>query len=142
MMVARNAFAQMRNAKSAMATLLALVCVPLLGALSPFAPAPAHAQNAYITNAVDGTVSVIDTTTNTVATTITVPINATGVAVTPDGSKVYVTDLNGNTVLVIATATNTVVATITVGANPVISSFRRRRIGRGKQRCRRFPFGS
>src|SRR3954469_24512261 len=49
------------------------------------------AQNAYITNALDNTVSVIATATNTVIATIPVGAGPTGVAVTSDGSKVYVT---------------------------------------------------
>jgi YVTN family beta-propeller protein len=88
-----------------------------------FAPASARAQNAYITNSGDGTVSVIDTATDTVVgSPITVGSSPIGVAVTPDGSKVYVVNSNplgsSGTVSVIATATNTVVATIPVGLSP------------------------
>jgi YVTN family beta-propeller protein len=39
----------------------------------------------------DGTVSVIATATNRVTATITVGTDPSGLAVTPDGSKVYVT---------------------------------------------------
>lgn len=78
------------------------------------------AHNAYITNQGDGTVSVIDTATNTV--TATIPVGSSsepfGVAVTPDGSKVYVADYGGDTVSVIDAASNTVTATIPVGADP------------------------
>jgi YVTN family beta-propeller protein len=104
-----------------------------IGAVTAFAlawlvaPAPVFAQNAYITN-LPNTVSVIDTTSNTVVATIPGFARPFGVAVTPDGSKVYVTnggDDNpvfgvtfGDTVSVIDTATNTMVATIGVGANP------------------------
>jgi YVTN family beta-propeller protein len=71
-----------------------------------FVPASARAQNAYITNASDGTVSVIATTTNTVVgSPITVGATPRGVAVTPDGSKVYVANQGSSTVSVIATAT-------------------------------------
>ena len=45
---------------------------------------------AYITNAVSNTVSVIDTATNNVTATVPVGIEPTGVAVSPDGTKVYV----------------------------------------------------
>jgi YVTN family beta-propeller protein len=99
-----------------------------------FAPASAPAQNAYITNrnqnASNGTVTVIDTATNTVVgSPITVGIEPTGVAVSPDGSKVYITNTGpadfgpsnppGSTVSVIDTATNTVVGSpITVGQSP------------------------
>ena len=54
--------------------------------------------------------------------TIDVGLAPSGVAVTPDGSKIYVTNLN-NTVSVIATATNAVSATISVGHGPVGVAF-------------------
>jgi YVTN family beta-propeller protein len=78
------------------------------------------AQNAYITNSGDGTVSVIDTVTNTVIATIAVGAQPFGVAVAPDRSKVYITNNAGNSVSVIDTATNTVVATILVQENSPI----------------------
>jgi YVTN family beta-propeller protein len=92
-----------------LAVALSLACL--------LAPASAGAQNAYITNADSGTVSVINTATNTVVgSPITVGNLPQGVAVTPDGSKVYVANSNDGTVSVIATATNTVVGSpITVG---------------------------
>jgi len=68
-----------------------------------------------------GTVSVIDTATNTVVgLPIPVSASAVGVAVAPDGSKVYIATTisvgRGTAgVLVIDTATNTVSATIPVG---------------------------
>jgi YVTN family beta-propeller protein len=76
---------------------------------------PSRAQNAYVTNSDDGTVTVIATGTNTVAgSPITVGNGPGGVAVTPDGSQVYVSNNDTNTVSVINTATNAV-STITVG---------------------------
>ncbi len=68
----------------------------------------------------EGTVSVIDTNTNTVIATINIgegnyPL---GVAVTPDGTKVYVTNSGSSTVSVIDTVTNNVVATVAVGNYP------------------------
>ena len=72
---------------------------------------------------VGGTVSVIDTVTNTVIATIPVGLIPEGVAVTPDGSKVYVTSIETNTVSVVDTATNTVSATIHIPPlNPVIGA--------------------
>jgi YVTN family beta-propeller protein len=61
-------------------------------------------------------VSVIDTATNAVTTTIRIGSEPFGVAVTPDGRRVYVTSLTIDTssVLVIDTTTNTVIATIPV----------------------------
>src|SRR5215831_4078220 len=84
-------------------------------------PAPAVAQNAYITNQgvypnFSNTVTVIDTTTNKVVTTVDVGLAPAGVAVTPDGSKVYVANRAvSGTVSVIDTATNVVSATVAVG---------------------------
>ena len=50
-------------------------------------------KHVYVTNAGDGTVSVIDTATNTVTTTVPAYGGLpTGVAINPDGKRVYVTD--------------------------------------------------
>ena len=81
-----------------------------------FAGAQALAQNAYITNLDANTVSVIDTTSNTVTAVIPVGSFPFGVAVSPDGSTVYVTD---DKVSVIATASNTVTATIPGFSEPI-----------------------
>jgi YVTN family beta-propeller protein len=66
-----------------------------------------------------GTVSVINTSTNTV--TATIPVGSpSGVAISPDGSFAYVTGIGeGGPVSVINTKTFAVTATITVGAFPV-----------------------
>jgi YVTN family beta-propeller protein len=74
--------------------------------------------NAYIANQGSGTVSVIDTSTNTVSTTITVGTNPGGTAVTTDGATAYISNYTDNTVSVIDTSTNTVTATVNVGTNP------------------------
>ncbi|WP_070120916.1 beta-propeller fold lactonase family protein [Bacillus marinisedimentorum] len=73
---------------------------------------------AYVANT--NKVSVIDTSTNTIVTTI--PVLSPGditkdIAITPDGAFAYVTNLS-DTVAVIDTCTNTVVDTITVGDFP------------------------
>jgi YVTN family beta-propeller protein len=71
-----------------------------------------------------GTVSVIDTATNTVTTTMPIDRGAAGtagsygVAVTPDGSKVYIANNSADTVSVIDTATFTVSATIPIACCP------------------------
>jgi YVTN family beta-propeller protein len=72
----------------------------------------------YVTNAASNTVSVIDTATNTVVTTVGVGNTPEEVAVTPDGKHAYVTNSGSNNVSVIATATNAVGATVTVGNKP------------------------
>ncbi len=68
---------------------------------------------AYIANYDDGTVSVIDTQTNTVIATIPVGGHPYGIVVTPDGSQVYVGSYY-DSISVIDTATNTVTATIPI----------------------------
>jgi YVTN family beta-propeller protein len=76
------------------------------------------AENAYITNEGDNTVSVIDTKTDKVIRTIPVGSEPYGVAASRDGRKVYVANSASNTVSVINTATNKVRATIPVGTGP------------------------
>ena len=93
--------------------------VPVVVALVAFAlagvvgapPAQAVPNRAYVPNNLANTVSVIDTTTNTVVATIGVGDAPVGVAVSPDGTRAYVTNFNSDTVSVIDTATNTVVDT-------------------------------
>ena len=73
---------------------------------------------AYIGDQGTHTVSVLDTTTNTVVKTIAVGYLPTGIVASPDQTKVYVANGWSNTVSVIDTATNTVSATIAVGQGP------------------------
>ena len=81
-------------------------------------------KHAYITNlnlfgrgavSSSGTVSVIDTASNTVVATVPVGPFPVAVAVTPDGKHAYVAN-HSSTVPVIDTASNTVVATVPVGS--------------------------
>jgi YVTN family beta-propeller protein len=73
--------------------------------------------HAYVINDGNFTVSVIDTASNTIATTIPVD-DPSAVVITPDGTHAYVTSRSENTVFVIDTAKNAVVATIAVGSFP------------------------
>lgn len=86
---------------------------PLGIALSP------NGDNAYVANATDNTVSVIDTLSSTVIATIPVPTFPWGVAVTPDGHHVYISSQSANTVSVVDTSTNAVTQTISVGSPPL-----------------------
>jgi len=84
----------------------------------------AAAGTVYVTkavddgNAVDDTVSVIDTATGTVTATIGVGNYPYGVAADPAAGSVYVANADDGTVSVIDTATSTVTATIPVGDGP------------------------
>ncbi|MBS0628471.1 MAG: beta-propeller fold lactonase family protein [Verrucomicrobia bacterium] len=71
------------------------------------------ANFAYVTNTSDGTVSVIDTDTNIVVTTIVVGNSPQAVAISPNGNYAYVTNYNDNSVSVIDTQTYNVINTIT-----------------------------
>jgi gliding motility-associated-like protein len=73
---------------------------------------------AYIPNSGDGTVSVVNTVTNKIVTTIPVGSQPYGIVVTGGGATVYVTNQGSGTVSVIDTKTNTVIHTITVGSGP------------------------
>ena len=72
---------------------------------------------AYVANTTDGTVSVIDTSTNTVIATVEVGEEPGAIAVR--GDRVYVANYVSGTVSVIDATNNTVAATIPVGDRPV-----------------------
>ena len=88
--------------------------------LTVILPFTLGAQNfAYVTESGSNSVSAIDTSTNTVATTVGVGSFPTGVGITPDGTHAYVTNEHTNNVSVVDIATNTVVATVGVGSFPL-----------------------
>jgi len=85
----------------------------------------------YVTNHYGGTVSsgipsntvsVIDTSTDTIIANIPVGTMPVGVSVNLSGTYVYVTNVQSNNVSVIDTITNKVVATIPVGSAPYSES--------------------
>ena len=71
--------------------------------------------------AAPGTVTVIDTSTNSVTATVSdASLNyPRGVAISPNGSYAYVANYGGGTVSVIDTSTNSVTAAVTVGTSPM-----------------------
>src|SRR6202158_1345585 len=80
--------------------------------------AQAKTNYAYVANYTANTVSVIDTSNNTVVKTIAVGTNPFAVAVDQAGKSAYVANYGSASVSVISTSTNTVVATIPVGSTP------------------------
>jgi outer membrane autotransporter protein len=72
---------------------------------------------AYVTN-FSGTVTPINTATNTPGTPIPVGATPLGAAITPDGNTLYVANSGSGTVTPISTATNTPGPAIPVGAGP------------------------
>lgn len=65
----------------------------------------------YVTNNTTQTITVIDTSSNTITNTIAVG-QGIGIAISPDGSSVYVPNKNLNNISVIDTTTNTITSTI------------------------------
>jgi len=93
----------------------------VLLALIVLTASPAAAQSAgkvYVGLFRDDAVAVIDSSTNRVLRTVTVPKGPHGLVVMPDGRKVYVSSDGASTVSVIDTTTDQVVTSIDVGANP------------------------
>src|SRR6266704_5079232 len=87
---------------------------------------PVHASTSeriYVANNAANTISVIDSVTNNVISTVTVGQNpGYKIAVSPDGSKVYVPNITigqlTGTVSVIDAQSNSVAASIPVGGEP------------------------
>lgn len=80
----------------------------------------ASAATVYVSN-IEGSVSVINSTTNTITSTI--PVGGTGIAISPDGKSAWVGGYYSGTVSVIDTATNVVTDTIPVGQAPWDTAF-------------------
>jgi YVTN family beta-propeller protein len=81
------------------------------------AVSPDSAQ-VYVTNSGSGTLSVIDTASDTVVATIPVGGEPRGVAAHPDGRRVYVADASNGIVVVVDRSTASVEKTISVGDGP------------------------
>jgi YVTN family beta-propeller protein len=91
---------------------------PLATSPAALLSAAASPVVAYVTNYGSGTVTPIDTATNTAGPPITVGSYPYNIAITPDGKTAYVGNVGSGTVTPIATATNTAGPAITVGASP------------------------
>ncbi|HEV2782863.1 MAG TPA: PxKF domain-containing protein [Actinophytocola sp.] len=99
--------------------LLALVTGAALLAPVPAAQAAATpTTRAYLANFGTNTVTVVDTTSNSVIATIPVGVRPFDLAVDPAGTRVYLTTNGSDSVSVIDPASNTVTAAIPVGGYP------------------------
>jgi uncharacterized protein (TIGR03437 family) len=98
---------------------LSILAVPVLTwmGLSGSTQIACAQGRAYVANFGSNTVSVIDTSSNTVVATVNVGSQPYAVAVTPDGTQAYVANCGGD-VFVIATSNNTVSAKVVVGGCP------------------------
>jgi YVTN family beta-propeller protein len=90
---------------------------------------PAHVvsdaagERAYVTNAGDDTISVVDLITLQVIATIETDRYPHGLRMSPDGSELYVANVMGNSVSVIDTETLEEVSRISVGNAPIQVAF-------------------
>ncbi|MFN8060553.1 MAG: hypothetical protein U0Q12_15465 [Vicinamibacterales bacterium] len=71
---------------------------------------------AYVANAADGTVSVVDLLTLTVTKTIAVGVEPSAIAMSPNGTRAYVANSASNTVSVLNAATDVLLTTIDVSS--------------------------
>jgi YVTN family beta-propeller protein len=92
------------------------VLVAAFGVLA-FVPG-AFARDAFVANSGSGTVSVIDTASNSVVANVVVGKEPVDVAISPDGTRAYVVNKGSNSVSVIGTVTDSVVANVAVGKEP------------------------
>jgi YVTN family beta-propeller protein len=81
-------------------------------ALSP------NGSRLYVANPLDGSVSVVDTTSRAAVATIAVPGTPEGMAFSPDGQTLYVANYSENSVAVINAGTNRLTRTIPVDGSP------------------------
>ena len=78
-------------------------------------------SRAYVTNAVDGTMSIIDLTANTpaaIGSAIDVGVEPRGIAVTPNGTYAFIAGNTTGDVAVVRLSTNEVVGRVRTGGNP------------------------
>ncbi len=78
-------------------------------------------SRAYVTNAVDGTLSTIDLTANTpavIGTPLDVGVEPRGIAVTPNGTLAFIAGNTTGDVAVVNLSTNTVIGRVKTGGNP------------------------
>lgn len=88
----------------------------------------------FVTNGVDGTVSVISTATLRVIRTIPVGTEPRGCALTPDGERLFVANHTAGTVSIINTSNRRVIGTVNVGGNPFAIAVTDTGGPRGRQR--------
>jgi YVTN family beta-propeller protein len=106
----------MKINKKPCSVILALTALVLfLILISSTASASSTGPYAYIANQRNNSVSVIDTSTNTITAAVNVGDFPNGIAVTPDGKKVYVANMYGKNISVIDTTTNKVTTMTNVG---------------------------
>ena len=76
---------------------------------------------AYVTNKAAGTVTVIDTVTNTIVKTIAVGSSPDGIAVKPDGTQIYVISSESSTLRALNTSTGAIAKTLKIAKPSAIA---------------------
>jgi len=103
--------------------LLPLLVLGVALSIQPTEGAPfAYVTSSNAMNSESGTVSVIDTATNSLVATVKVEAPYK-IAITPNGKKAYVTHKNNGTISVLNAATGTVVATLPVSEPEIGHTF-------------------
>ena len=77
-----------------------------------------NGRRIYVANYFGNSVSVIDTQSQSVVSTIFVGLGPQGIAITPDGSRLYVSNFDDGTVSVVDVATEATIATPFVNGSP------------------------
>ena len=98
----------------------AVVATITVGTGPNFIVVDTGANRLYVSNRGGNTVSVIDTTTDTLIATIVVGDGPDDLRLQSAINRLYVTNIVSGTVSIIDTITNTVKTNVTVGANPQI----------------------
>ncbi len=88
------------------------------GTVFNFAAASGVYRRIYLANAIDNTLTIIDTDTDTVVRTVGVGAAPQDVIVDGSGGNVYVVNQDGNSVSVLDARTETVIRTVPVGTSP------------------------
>ena len=99
------------------ATLRVVAAVPTGRGSHGIAVSP-DGKRVYVVN-LEGTLSIVDATNNTLAATLRTGSDSLGVSVNPSGTRAYVTSFSDGNVIVIDTSTHTEVTRIRVGGRPV-----------------------
>lgn len=94
-----------------------LITVPVGGEPTGIAASPGG-DRIYVADNQRNLLLVLETRTQTVVSSIAVPVGPWGVAASPDGTRIYVASLEANVVSVLDSSTLSVIATIAVGARP------------------------
>jgi YVTN family beta-propeller protein len=103
--------------------ILQRLALALIVAAAAFDPAPVLAEKAYIPDAENNLVSILDTATRTVTGSLTLdggpPVFPSAMAITADGATAFVAEPISNSVVAVTLATGAVSATIPVGQTPI-----------------------